>query len=189
MTCMPGPGAHHTGSALGAVAALCVSPPPAMPCSVGGRVGVAALVAPARPLGGRVGPAPPVLRRSPPPPPVRRPPRDGDGGRPTSPAPAPPLGGGPRPRGGGGCQCPPLWLMTPPVPPSAGGRCPQKYPPALGRGGGVRTRLYPPPRVCVRPGALPARVTPVPRVPPVPGGSPWEERGGREGLPEPSPLV
>ena len=39
----------------------------------GGRGGETALVAPARPLGGGVGPAPPVLRRSPPPPPARRP--------------------------------------------------------------------------------------------------------------------
>ena len=75
-------------------------------------------------------------------PPALRPPRDGDGGQPMSPTPAPPpLGAAPRPPVGG--QCPPLWLMTPPAPPSAGGRCPQKYPPALGRRGG--TRLYPPP--------------------------------------------
>ena len=45
--------------------------------------------------------------------------------------------------------------MTLPAPPSAGGRCPQKYPPALGRGGGAEEAVVAPPRVCVRPGALP----------------------------------
>ena len=193
MTCMLWPCAHHTGSASGAVAALFVSPPPAVPFSMGGREGEAALVAPAWPLGGRAGPAPPVLRRSPPPPPAHRPPRDGGGGRPMSPAPAPPppLGGSATPGGGGGGQCPPLWLMTPPAPPSAGGRCPQKYPPALGRGGGDEDAVVPPPCVCVRPGALPARVTPapVPHVPPLARRFPLREQGGREGLPEPSPLV
>ena len=93
------------------------------------------------------------------------PPPEGWGGdRPMSPAPdAPPF------RGGGGGQCPLLWLMTPPAPPSAGGRCPQKYPPALGREGGDEDAVVRPPRMCVRPSALPALVTPVavPRVLPL----------------------
>ena len=51
--------------------------------------------------------------------------------------------------------------MIPPAPPSTGGRCPQKYPPALGReGGDVDAVVTPPPTARVRPGTLPALVTP-----------------------------
>ena len=159
------------------MAALYVSPPPAVPFSQEGRGGENALVAPTRPLGGGVGPAPLVPRRSPSSPLARRPPRDGGGGRLISLAPAPPPWGGGvcDPLGGG--QCPPMSLRTPPGLPSASRRCPRKYPPALGREGGDDAIVRPPTRVC--PSGCPAGACdacsrspcapPCPAVPP--GGS------------------
>ena len=102
MTCMPGPGAHHTGFAWGTVAALFVSPPSAVPFFVGGRVGDFALVALARPLVGRAGRVPPVRLRSPPLPPAAAPQEMGVGVDRYPLLLPPPLGGFAVPGGGGG---------------------------------------------------------------------------------------
>ena len=104
-------------------------------------------------------------------PPARCSPRNGGGGRPMSPAPAPPpLAWGPRPGGGGGG----LPSHVDDDPARAAVSRQEMSPkvsasPREGGGGGMRTGLLPPPRVFVRPGALPALVTPtaVPRVPPL----------------------
>ena len=101
-----------------------------------------------------------------------------------SPAPAPPFGGRLRPPGGGGGQCPPLWLMTPPAPPSAGGRCPQKYPPALGREGGDEDAVVTPPtRVCPpgRPAGARDACSRSPCAPPCPAVPPGRSGEGRKG--------
>ena len=157
--------------------------------------GGGALVAPARPFGGRVGLAPPVLRRLSPPPPA--PPLEESGLGVDQcpqllPPPPPPWGGSATPEGGGG-PCPPLWPMAPPPPPYAGGRCPQKYLLGLGRGGGkMRTRFYPhPTRVCPSRRCADARdaCTRSPCAPSCPAVPPWGERGGRGELLEPSLLV
>ena len=146
------------------MAALFVFPPPAVPFFCGGEGGHGCLGCPGTAPGGegrsRSTYAAEVAASAPcaPPPP----PWDGGGVNRRPLILPPPLGGIRGPRWG---VNPPLWQMTPPKPPSAGGRCPQKYLPALGRGGGDEDAVVHPPPVCVRPGALTARATPVPRVP------------------------
>ena len=82
--------------------------------------------------------------------------RNGGGGRLMSLAPAPhPLGRG--------RQCPPLWVMTPPAPPSTGARCPQKYLPALGWGVGGEDAVVPT-HACVHAGATRAASPPLPPI-------------------------
>ena len=171
------------------MAALFVSPPPDVPFSVGGRRGETALVAPARPLGGGGSSstrAAEVAASAP----CALPPRGMGVGVDRCPLllPPPPWGGVRDPRGGGGGgggQCPPLWLVTPPAPPSADGRCPQKYPPALGRegGGGEDAAVAPPTRVCLsgRPAGARDACSRSPCAPPCPAGPPGGSGEGGKG--------